>query len=44
MRVKDTPGYKTSPHATLYKGEGRDVIWTDNTPDGDFDTAVLSRF
>ena len=28
---------KTSPHATLYKGDGKNVEWSGNTLDGDFD-------
>lgn len=28
---------KTSPHATLYKGEGNDVQWMGNTLDGEFE-------
>jgi len=30
---------KTSPHATLYKGDKKDVIWRDNVLDGEFDDA-----
>ncbi len=28
---------KTSPHAILYKGDGKNVEWSGNTLDGDFD-------
>lgn len=29
----------TSPHATLYKGEGTNVLWVNNIIDGEFDDA-----
>ncbi|MBR0145214.1 MAG: hypothetical protein IJM25_00950 [Eubacterium sp.] len=36
LLVTDGLFRKTSPHATLYRGDGKDVGWRDNVLDGDF--------